>query len=58
MRVPSLTLPTWAVDNEILDAIEAIVLSIHAELGSDEGIEKVLKELDIMREHINCGEPA
>lgn len=60
MPPPSLTLPSWAVDETILDHIEALVLSVRHELGPSNNPadpdEAVLAAIDSMRQYIRNGQ--
>ena len=57
-RFPTLTLPSWAVDDEILDRIEGLLMSIYKE-GDPEGRAgtwKIIEDVQKMRSYINHGE--
>lgn len=56
----TITLPSWVLTEEILDLIEAVALSVHAELATEEpkinhDTDLVMTRLDTMRTYIRGG---
>jgi len=55
MICPQLILPSWAINEDILDRIEGVVLAANEALGTDTATEAVLWRVDTMRQYLRHG---